>query len=43
MDLEGMRKLTEPKMEGQSILPFRAIIRKNSIKMPPPHVERKEV
>jgi hypothetical protein len=43
IDLEGMSKLTESKMEGQAMLPLRALIRKNSIKMPPPHVERKEV
>jgi hypothetical protein len=28
MDLEGMRKLTESKMEGQSILQLKALIRK---------------
>jgi hypothetical protein len=30
MDLEGMRKLTEPKMEGQAMLPLRALIRKTA-------------
>jgi hypothetical protein len=28
MDLEGMRKLTESKMEGQSMLPLNALIKK---------------
>jgi hypothetical protein len=42
MDLEGIRRLTESKMEGQAMLPLNALIRKNSIEMPP-HVGRKEV
>jgi hypothetical protein len=28
MDLEGMHKLTESKMEGQAMLPLNALIRK---------------
>jgi hypothetical protein len=28
MDLEGMRKPTESKMEGQAMLPLKVIIRK---------------
>jgi hypothetical protein len=28
MDREGMRKLTEPKMEGQAMLPLNALIKK---------------
>jgi hypothetical protein len=43
MDLEGMGKPTESKIEGQTMLPLKALIIKNNIKMPPPHVERKEV
>jgi uncharacterized membrane protein len=35
MDLQRIRKLTESKMEGQVMLPLYALIRKNSIKMPP--------
>jgi hypothetical protein len=30
MDLEGIRKLTEYKMEGQAMLPLNAIIRKTA-------------
>jgi hypothetical protein len=30
MDFEGMRKLTESKMEGQAMLPLRALIRKTA-------------
>jgi hypothetical protein len=30
MDLEGMRKLTESKMEGQATLPLKALIRKTA-------------
>jgi hypothetical protein len=30
MDLEGMRKLTESKMEGQSILHLKALIRRTA-------------
>jgi hypothetical protein len=30
MDLEGMRKLTESKMEGQSMLPLKALMRKTA-------------
>jgi hypothetical protein len=43
MDLEGMRKPTESNMEWQAMLPLNALIKKNSIKTPPPHVERKKV
>jgi hypothetical protein len=43
MDLEGIRKPTESKMEGQAMLPLNALIKKNSIKMSPPQVERKVV
>jgi hypothetical protein len=30
MDLEGIRKLTESKMEGQAMLPLNALIRKTA-------------
>jgi hypothetical protein len=30
MDLEGMRKLTESKMEGQAMLPLKTLIRKTA-------------
>jgi hypothetical protein len=30
MDLEGMRKLTESKMEEQAMLPLKALIRKTA-------------
>jgi hypothetical protein len=30
MDLEGMYKLTESKMEGQAMLPLKALIRKTA-------------
>jgi hypothetical protein len=30
MDLEGMRRLTESKMEGQAMLPLRALIRETA-------------
>jgi hypothetical protein len=30
MDLEGTRKLTESKMEGQAMLPLKALIRKTA-------------
>jgi hypothetical protein len=42
MDLEGMLRLTESYGRANSVT-FKSINQKNSIKVPPPDVERKEV
>jgi hypothetical protein len=39
IDILGMRRLNESKMDEQQILPLKTLIRKKGIKMPPPYIE----